>query len=111
MRQPDPLETLATLTHARLRVRQGDYAAAVTLLQRLLEREPEQAEARVLLRSIEGRQGIARAEPAAEALRPPESAEASRLAGVFRQALSGAPEPQRRIRRLEEWLNKLRGRR
>ena len=107
MRQPRPNETLATLTHARLRVRQGDYAAAATLLGRLLEREPQHAEACELLRSIEGRQGSAIDEPAPETLRPPEAAEATRLAGVFREALSGVM-PRRRIERLEAWLQRIR---
>ena len=76
MRTPDsPSASFTTLTHARLRALQGDYAAAERLLCELLERQPDHAEARALLRSIAGRVPI---------------------------------EAANRIRRLENWLSRIR---
>jgi hypothetical protein len=110
MRSSDPGGALATLTHARLRARQGDYAAAAALLRQILEHDPEHAEARELLRSIDGRGDTTGDEPAAEeAPAPPEPGDPDRLAGSFRRALAPkAAPPRRRIRRLEGWLRKIR---
>ena len=110
MRQPKATTELATLTHARLRVGQGDYAAASMLLRRILELQPEHAEAAELLRSIEGRVSAETAEPAPERLLPPESADPARLSGPFRDALAGVTERGRQIRRLERWLHRVRQR-
>ncbi len=56
MRLPNTSETtLASMTHARLRVRQGDYREAGRLLREILERDPEHVAAQQLLLRIAGR--------------------------------------------------------
>ena len=53
MRLPNSSETtLASMTHARLRVRQGDYGEAGRLLREILERDPTHVDARQLLLRI-----------------------------------------------------------
>lgn len=101
-----PDEGFASLTHARLRARQGDYRGAARVLRELLERDPDRQEAQQLLRRI-GRLADTGQSPKPQepAVSPPTPAEAGRLAGRFRKALGG-PDP--RVRRLERWLGKIR---
>jgi hypothetical protein len=108
MRSPDTAETLVTLTHARLRVRQGDYTAAGTLLRRILKREPDHGEALELLRSIDDQPRTVSVEPVEDVLKPPEARDAARLARGFRDALVGREGRRQRIRRLEDWLRRVR---
>jgi len=102
------VSSLETLTHARLRAAQGDHAGAEALLRRMLERDPGHAEARELLRSVEGGGAPEPEGLSEEALLPPQPGDPARLASSFREALS-SPEPPglRRIRRLRAWLGRI----
>jgi len=100
---------LLTLTHARLRVRNGDFRGAERVLRRILERDPSDDEARALLRSVEGRPADSTAGPEEEPLEPPRAGDPGRLAGEFRRALAGTTaSATERARRLEEWLLRIR---
>ena len=79
-------DEFATLTHARVRLRQGDYAAARLILTRLLERDPDETQARALLDFL-ARPGITPAGAAS-----PDRAQNRR----------------RTVRRLENWLARIR---
>ena len=106
---PDPDDELLTLTHARLRVRNGDYCGAARVLRRILEREPSDAEARALLRSIAGRSADSTAEAEEPPLEPPRAGDPGRLAGEFRRTFAGTTvSAAERARRLEDWLVKIR---
>ncbi len=79
MRLPSsPATAFASMTHARLRVHQGDYRGAGRLLREILTRDPEHVEARQLLLRI--------------ARRPDSTAHIP---------------PGRRARRLERWLHRI----
>lgn len=54
----------ATLTHARLRAEQGDVAAALRIVGAILEREPDDGEARDLAASLRGSARLGPAEAA-----------------------------------------------
>jgi len=99
---------LATLTHARLRVAQGDLSAARDVLEELLAADPENAEARALLAGLAGRGARPYAAPAEEAVAPREPGNAEELARAF-GALRAAPEPARarKIRRLQAWVSRI----
>ena len=101
------------MTHARIRARQGDVSGARRVLTGILERSPDDAEARTLLAELEGKAGRrARVEPA-EPLVLPEAADARALADRFRRTLAPAPRiavVSGRVRRLEAWLTRIRGR-
>ena len=79
-----------TLTHARLLIHQGDFGAAVRVLQQLIRQRPRHEAARRLLSSLESR---------GKTLEPPRRPP--------RQVL---PDPltQRRIERLSAWLRRIR---
>jgi len=109
MRTPDsPSPSFTTLTHARLRALQGDYAAAERLLVELLEEQPDHAEARALLRSVAGRIPIDSPQPGRETPELRQPGDPGRLAGAFREALGAEASPAVRIRRLEDWLSRIR---
>jgi hypothetical protein len=100
---------LLTLTHARLRVRSGDYVGARRLLRCILELDPEHVEARELLRSIVGLVPEAPPDAAEEPLAPPEAGDPRGLAAEFRRILAGpVGSPVERIQRLERWLARVR---
>ena len=104
----DPDHDMLTLTHARLRVRSGDYSGAGRVLRRILERNPSDTEARALLRAIEGRPATPTTEPEDESLEPPHAGDPGRLAGEFRRTLAGPTVAlAERIRRLEHWLARI----
>ncbi len=114
MRSPTSLETtLASMTHARLRVRQGDYREAARLLREILERDPEHVEAQQLLLGI-ARRPDTTAPPVQEerATSPPTPADPGRLVGRFREVLGGngslPSSGDRRVRALERWLHRIR---
>ena len=100
------------MTHARLRVRQGDYREAGRLLREILKRDPQHVEAQQLLLRI-ARQLDTPAPPVGEerATCPPTPADPERLVGRFREVLTGsasAPGPDDgRAERLERWLHKI----
>jgi hypothetical protein len=103
-------DSLVTLTHARLRLAQGDTPAARRLLLTLLERDPRDREAQELLATVEARHvGGYAAAPAEEELPPPEAGDPVLLAGRFRRELGSDAGGRRdlRIRRLALWLRKV----
>jgi hypothetical protein len=104
---------ILTMTHARIRAKQGDVAGARRVLKGILERSPDDPEARALLVELEGKAGRqARVEPA-EPLALPEAADARALADRFRRSLrpsSRMAHVSGRVRRLEAWLTRIRGR-
>jgi hypothetical protein len=104
-----PADELATVTHARLRVQQGDFRNAEDLLREILERHPNHACARELLSSIAGRYSPNRLESLDESLAPPESGDSLCLAGISHEAVGpGAASPAGpRIDRLKRWLRRI----
>lgn len=101
------------MTHARIRATQGDVAGARRVLEGILARTPDDAEARALLDELRSKAGRkARAEPV-ESLALPEAADARALADRFRRSLGPAKpiaDVSGRVRRLEAWLSRIRGR-
>ena len=114
VRSPSSPETaLASMTHARLRVRQGDYREAGRLLREILERNPQHAEARELLLGIARRPDTTAPRVQEERpTSPPTPSDPECLVGRFREVLGGsgfAPSSgDRRVGRLERWLHKIR---
>jgi hypothetical protein len=95
---------LATRTHARLRVAQGDVAGAIELLQRLLERCPADRETELLLERLRREPGAPRTDEAEEVFPAPAlPGDAGELAVRFRAAFSRP----RRIARLQGWLARI----
>lgn len=88
---------LETVTHARLRVQQGDRAGAVRILRAVLARRPGDLEAMALLRDLPLGQ-VPQPEPEEPAPAPATSAKAAELAATFRRALAPSSS-QRRLRR------------
>ena len=101
---------LATLTHARLRLAQGDVSAAREILLALLASEPDNGEARCLLDGLAGRCEQPYDSPAEEAPLPPQAGNPRELARTF-QALRGdlAATRARKIRRLRDWASRISG--
>lgn len=88
---------LETVTHARLRVQQGDRAGAVRILKAVLARRPGDLEAMALLRDLPlGR--APQPEPEETATPPATSAQAAELAAMFRRVLAPS-SPRQRLRR------------
>jgi hypothetical protein len=103
-------EQLATLTHARLRIAQGDIQGGRALLLEILDRGEEVPEAERLLRSIEGRPDRARTVEPERPLPPTQPADAADLGADFRSFLSESDRGRRAtIDRLREWLRRMRG--
>lgn len=90
MSDPSRFDALATVTHARLRAAQGDVAGARRVLETVLARRPDDAEARALLARLSGLQQSQREEPAPEPLEPPVPGDPAALAATFRSALNAA---------------------
>ena len=99
----DSGESFATLTHARLRVAQGDVGGAVRILRVILEVQPGHSEARDLLDHLEGRVEVVHTEPAEEPAPAAVSAMAGDLTRRFRDALRER-RPSSRVLRLSLWL-------
>jgi hypothetical protein len=97
---------VATLTHARLRAVQGDVRGARCILERILERDPEHAGARLLLLDLDGLEQRCGEEEPSEPVAPPRPGEPREMAARFRQVLgqNGHGASRARIRRLERWL-------
>jgi hypothetical protein len=103
-------EPLATLTHARLRIAQGDMRGARALLREILDRRGTDPEAEELLRRIAGRADSATASEREESLNPPEPGDPASLGGDFRLFFSDSGGGRRAaIERLEQWLNRIGG--
>jgi hypothetical protein len=99
----EPGGSFATLTHARLRVAQGDVGGATRILRVILGVQPAHREAQELLDELTGRVGVTHTEPAEEPAVDVVPANAGDLARGFREALA----PNRRdarIERLSGWL-------
>lgn len=99
--------SFATLTHARLRIAQGDFGGAVRILRVILSVQPEHDEARALLAEIEGRVSVRHAEPEGQPADPVKSATAGDLSGRFREAFS-SPGGSAPVDRLSRWLERVR---
>ena len=99
----EPGGSFATLTHARLRVSQGDVGGAMRILRVILEVQPEHSEAHTLLDQLEGRVAVAHTEPAEESTPAAEPAMADDLKRRFRDAL-GERRRSARGERLFVWL-------
>jgi len=95
--------SFATLTHARLRVAQGDVGGAARILRVILEVQPAHREARELLDELTGRVTVAHAEPAEERAAAAVPAAAGDLTRRFRDAL-GDRRRSARAERLFLWL-------
>lgn len=106
MRRAASGDPTATLTHARLRIAQGDLRSARRVLRSIPEHSPHHREAQDLLRSIAGRADRAERPPADEAPEPRRAAGAAELAGRFKAALGRRPvsDAERKIERLRAWL-------
>lgn len=101
---------LATLTHARLRVAQGDLSAAREILLALLASEPDNGEAQRLLDGLAGRYERPYDSPAEDPPLPPQAGNPRELARTF-QALRRDPASTRarKIRRLRDWASRISG--
>jgi Tfp pilus assembly protein PilF len=89
-------EPFATVTHARLRLRQGDVREARRILSGILERDPGDSAARELLAELSAGGRSTRDDP-------PETA-----AENFRRALGIEVDARRQvIDRLENWLRRV----
>lgn len=111
--KPTGPEDLATVTHARIRARQGDVDGARRVLEAILTERPDHPGALDLLGELDRlvhRAAVPAAEPE---LAPRARATASDLAPAFREALgagvSEAPDP--RAIRLRRWLGRIEDRR
>jgi anthranilate phosphoribosyltransferase len=101
---------LTTLTHARLRALQGDVVAARRILSEILRGRPEDVEAQALLAALSGRgpQPVHEnlPEPDADA---PERGSPREMAARFKRVLNGRrADPDRVLRQLEGWLERVR---
>jgi len=104
---------ILTLTHARLRLEQGDIVGARRVLTGILERSPEDAEAQAMLADLRGRTGRPATSERSETLPHPQRTDARSLAASFRKSLGAGSGPlgaSGRIRRLEAWLERIRER-
>ena len=100
---------LITLTHARLRARQGDLRTARRIVRKILDEDPENVEARALLDSFTGRAGREAAAEARSELEPRQAADAAQLATRFREALGRTHSgTERKIARLKRWRTRIR---
>ena len=95
------IEPFSTVTHARLRLRQGDTAGARRILDTILTLHPDHAGAQELLGEVASRRR------AGGGRGPVEGGHAGVQTRRFREAL-GLPQDQRRaIERLEGWLRRI----
>ncbi len=97
-----------TVTHARIRVEQGDLAGARRLLHEILLLDPDDLEARGLLETLPAGDGRSRAERE-EPLPPPAVAATAEELGASFRATLGGPDP--RVVRLKSWLGRITSRR
>jgi hypothetical protein len=101
---------LATLTHARLRVAQGDLRGARAILREILEREGEAPGAEELLQQLRGRRDRDRAPEGERSLPDAEPGDPEKLGEDFRRLFSASGSGrQAAIERLEEWLSRISG--
>ncbi len=91
---PGPERALTTVTHARIRAQQGDLARARSILQAILEDEPEHAEACALLEALAG--------PAPGRIKVSDRAPTSRG-----EIVSDPGHPEIVVDRLSRWLDRI----
>jgi len=88
---------------------QGDVVAARRILTAILDRLPEDDEARALLAELAGRSsrpGVAEVAEVAE--QSPERGDPGEMAARFRHVMTGRQAgPERVVRQLEQWLETL----
>jgi hypothetical protein len=101
------------LTHARIRLAQGDRAGAVLLLEALERARPDDAEVRELLSRARAHDGAGADTPRASDREsddgPPAGGDPSLLAARFGRALRADSSPSRNVvRRLQSWLAAIR---
>ena len=99
-------ESFATLTHARLRVAQGDVGGAARILRVILEVQPGHHEALKLLDELEGRVTVVHTEPEEVAAAAVVPATADDLTRRFRDAL-GDRLRSVPVERLVLWLGRI----
>jgi hypothetical protein len=103
-------EPLATLTHARLRIAQGDFERARALLREIVERDGDLPGAEELLRRLRGRRGRNRSPESEERLAEPEPGDPGKLGEDFRRFFSeSGTGSDAAIERLKEWLRRISG--
>jgi hypothetical protein len=102
--------TVVTVTHARIRVGQGDVEGARQVLNEVLRRDPDHPEAAALLETLRDALSRRVAEAPEAPLPPPAAATAHELAVRFRTALGpGRTRPAAgAVVRLEDWLQRVR---
>ena len=93
------------MTHARLRVEQGDVGGAKRILRVILEVQPAHREARALLDELEGRVAVVHNEPVDESAAAVVPATAVDLTRRFRNALGRRRSV--RVERLSLWLARM----
>ncbi len=95
--------SFATLTHARLRARQGDVAGAARILRGMLDSDPDDSEARGLLAELADRVTVAHREPSDRTVGVATPATPGELTRLFRDELARG-SPRARRERLSTWL-------
>ncbi|MCP3980419.1 MAG: hypothetical protein GY716_14040 [bacterium] len=106
------MSKLHTVTHARLRARQGDVRGARAILHEILRRSPAHEEACRLFDELAHRVSTAHREREEAAPAPRQKADASGLATTFRAALgprdrAARRRAERKIARLRGWLDRV----
>jgi len=109
MNGTDSVSPLTTVTHARIRVVQGDVVGARRILTAILERTPEDGEARALLAELADRGAQPYAAEVDEGPgQAPERGNPREMAARFRRVMIGRPAPPERVvRQLERWLDRV----
>jgi hypothetical protein len=99
-----------TLTHARIRAAQGDLTGARRIARAILERDPDDADARELLAALGSRGDAPTREAEDPVLDAPTAVAADDLRDAFRTRLGLQPEIGPR-ERLAAWLERVRANR
>lgn len=97
----------ATLTHARLRLSQGDFDGAARVLRVIVDTRPTDKEALRMLAEVEDRVAVAHKEPSDEKVEDVTPDTARGLARKFRNALDSRRTSES-IDRLRVWLERSR---
>ena len=105
---PDELMP-STVTHARLRAAQGDFAGAREVLRTVLDRSPDDAAALRLMAELTGRRDSARQTTTSEVEGPRVEASAATLSSRFTEALNPAAARRRARQRLQALLDRIEG--
>ena len=100
--------SLATVTHARLRIEQGDTGGAKRILLTVLAQDPDDVAALALMERLGDACSWALAEPSEEAVGDPVPGDPSELVTRFHEVLGGNAAARRRwlVEGLEAWLQR-----